>query len=87
MFTDAAVKAIEDSLDAADILRIGAQGGGCSGLNYVIELAEKVSDDDIVINLDLNLVIIRLRQLVVAAPPFSQAQKTWQPIKLEKFQK
>jgi iron-sulfur cluster assembly accessory protein len=50
MFTDAAVKAIEDSLDAADILRIGAQGGGCSGLNYVIELAEKVSDDDIVIN-------------------------------------
>lgn len=49
-FTDAAIKAIEDSLDSDDILRIGARGGGCSGLNYVIEIANKINKDDEVLD-------------------------------------
>ena len=48
MLTDAAIQAIEDSLDSDDILRIGARGGGCSGLNYIIEVTDKINENDTV---------------------------------------
>ena len=50
-FTDAAIKKLESALEPEDIVRVGVVGGGCSGLSYVIEVNEKSSPDDIIIDL------------------------------------
>ena len=52
--TENAKQRIKELLDKSknDTLgiRIGITGGGCSGFNYTFSFAEKVEDDDIIIN-------------------------------------
>ena len=50
--TDSAIKELKnirerDNIPADHVLRVGAKGGGCSGLSYVLDFDEKKEFDDI----------------------------------------
>ena len=47
---------------AGSVLRVGVQGGGCSGFQYLLEFDDERRDDDLVIELD---------GLTVVVDPFS----------------
>lgn len=54
--TPSAVKEVkrlmaEEGFDAGNYLRIGAKGGGCSGLSYILAF-EKKTDKDVIYNID-----------------------------------
>lgn len=54
--TSSAIKEVkrlmsEESFDADNYLRIGAKGGGCSGLSYILAF-EKKTDKDVIYNID-----------------------------------
>ncbi len=43
---------IDEKLSADTFLRIGVQGGGCSGLSYVLSFDEERREDDIVVEVE-----------------------------------
>ena len=54
-FTDAAQERIldlRDNMHKPALLRVYVRGGGCSGFEYQIELAQDQTEDDIVLNIN-----------------------------------
>jgi len=49
---------ILETEEKAIALRIGIAGGGCSGFNYVFNLAEEIATDDIEMNFSGAIVVI-----------------------------
>jgi iron-sulfur cluster assembly protein len=50
---------MEDGLSPDDhFLRVGVKGGGCSGLSYVMEFDDKVTDMDEIVDLNAIRVVI-----------------------------
>lgn len=47
-----AIQLMEKEGKSGHILRIGVQGGGCSGFSYVLKFEEKVNDNDHIVELD-----------------------------------
>lgn len=59
-----AKKAIERRAESAQGLRLGVKGGGCSGVSYVIEFADKIRARDLVFEFDGLKVIVDPKSLV-----------------------
>lgn len=49
---------INDGADAPQALRVAVEGGGCSGFQYEIALADAVAEDDLVLEKDGMRVLI-----------------------------
>ena len=49
---------INDGQDSPKALRVAVEGGGCSGFQYEIDLAETVEQDDLVLEKDGQRVLI-----------------------------
>ena len=49
---------INDGQDTPKALRVAVEGGGCSGFQYEIDLAETVEQDDLVLEKDGQRVLI-----------------------------
>ena len=49
---------LEKQGDGATMLRVGVQGGGCSGFSYIFDFASDANDDDIVIERDGAKVVV-----------------------------
>ncbi|MBC6443692.1 MAG: iron-sulfur cluster insertion protein ErpA [Rhodobacteraceae bacterium] len=59
--TDRAFKRLEKinkSLDTPQALRVAVEGGGCSGFQYEIALAETACEDDLVLEKDGQRVLV-----------------------------
>lgn len=52
------INAILAKLDEAEYLRVSVEGGGCSGFSYKFDFAEKMNDDDIIVERDGAKVLI-----------------------------
>ncbi|MEM7441459.1 MAG: iron-sulfur cluster insertion protein ErpA [Pseudomonadota bacterium] len=49
---------INEELDTPQALRVAVEGGGCSGFQYEIALAEAAGDDDLVLEKDGQRVLV-----------------------------
>ena len=50
-FTPAAMEHLRACLDEGETVRVGVQGGGCSGFTYVIDITEEVDEEDMLLDI------------------------------------
>ncbi len=51
-FTDAAIEQMKSVLTLDESDRVAVQGGGCAGMSYLLNIAEEVDEEDILIEFD-----------------------------------
>tara|TARA_R110000751_G_scaffold285012_1_gene389231 strand:- start:630 stop:938 length:309 start_codon:yes stop_codon:yes gene_type:complete len=49
-FTDAAIKQLATALGEGEMVRVAVQGGGCSGMNYVLNIETEFDEEDILLD-------------------------------------
>ena len=49
-FTDAAIKQLATALEENEIVRVAVQGGGCSGMSYVLNIETEFDEEDILLD-------------------------------------
>ena len=50
-FTDAAIKQLATALEENEIVRVAVQGGGCSGMSYVLNIETEFDEEDILLDI------------------------------------
>ena len=50
-FTPAAMEHLRACLDDGELARVGVQGGGCSGMNYVLDIETEFDEEDILLDI------------------------------------
>jgi iron-sulfur cluster assembly protein len=50
-FTDRAVEELVKALEPDEIVRVGVQGGGCSGMSYCLNIDDGVDEEDILLDI------------------------------------
>ena len=51
-FSADAIKQLKTIIQADEKVRVAVQGGGCSGMSYVLELAQETDEEDILIEFE-----------------------------------
>jgi len=46
-FTSKAITQLTEALEPGEIVRVGVQGGGCSGMNYRLVIDTEIDEEDI----------------------------------------
>ena len=57
-FTDAAIKQLATALEEGEMVRVAVQGGGCSGMNYVLNIETDRDEEDILLDIPGTIVYI-----------------------------
>ena len=57
-FTDAAKDHLTTALEENEMVRVAVQGGGCSGMNYVLNIETEFDEEDIVLDVPGRIVYI-----------------------------
>ena len=57
-FTDAAIKHLANALEEHEMVRVAVQGGGCSGMNYVLNIETDRDEEDILLDIPGTIVYI-----------------------------
>ena len=57
-FTDAAIDHLASALEENEMVRIAVQGGGCSGMNYVLNIETDRDEEDILLDIPGTIVYI-----------------------------
>lgn len=57
-FTDAAIKHLASVLEENEMVRVAVQGGGCSGMNYVLNIETDRDEEDILLDIPSTIVYI-----------------------------
>jgi iron-sulfur cluster assembly protein len=57
-FTDAAIKHLATALEENEMVRVAVQGGGCSGMNYVLNIETARDEEDILLDIPGTMVYI-----------------------------
>jgi len=57
-FTDAAIKHLATALEENEMVRVAVQGGGCSGMNYVLNIETDRDEEDILLDIPGPMVYI-----------------------------
>ena len=57
-FTDAAIKQLATALEEGEMVRVAVQGGGCSGMSYVLNIEADRDEEDIVLDIPGTIVYI-----------------------------
>ena len=57
-FTDAAIKQLGSALEEDEMVRVAVQGGGCSGMNYVLNIETDRDEEDILLDIPGTIVYI-----------------------------
>ena len=57
-FTDAAIKQLANALEEGEMVRVAVQGGGCSGMNYVLNIETDRDEEDILLDIPGTIVYI-----------------------------
>tara|TARA_R110002051_G_scaffold269343_1_gene329424 strand:+ start:170 stop:478 length:309 start_codon:yes stop_codon:yes gene_type:complete len=57
-FTDAAIKQLATALEENEMVRVAVQGGGCSGMNYVLNIETDRDEEDILLDIPGTIVYI-----------------------------
>lgn len=57
-FTDAAIKHLAIVLEKDEMVRVAVQGGGCSGMNYVLNIETDPDEEDILLDIPDSIVYI-----------------------------
>ena len=47
-FTNTAINQLKTIIQADEKVRVAVQGGGCSGMSYVMELAQETDEEDVI---------------------------------------
>ena len=47
-FTEAALKQLRDAVEEGDYVKMGVQGGGCSGYSYLMEVQDGCKETDVI---------------------------------------
>ena len=50
-FTDAAIKQLATALEEGEMVRVAVQGGGCSGMSYVLNIETDRDEEDILLDI------------------------------------
>ena len=50
-FTDAAKEQLASALEENEIVRVAVQGGGCSGMSYVLNIETEFDEEDILLDI------------------------------------
>ena len=51
-FSADAIKQLKTIIQADEKVRVAVQGGGCSGMSYVLELAQETDEEDVLIEFE-----------------------------------
>ena len=57
-FTDAAKEHLATALEAHEMVRVAVQGGGCSGMSYVLNIETDPDEEDILLDVPGTIVYI-----------------------------
>jgi iron-sulfur cluster assembly protein len=57
-FTDAAKQHLATALEEGEMVRVAVQGGGCSGMNYVLNIETDRDEEDILLDIPGTIVYI-----------------------------
>jgi iron-sulfur cluster assembly protein len=57
-FTTAAIKHLATALEEGEMVRVAVQGGGCSGMNYVLNIETDRDEEDILLDIPGTIVYI-----------------------------
>ena len=57
-FTAAAIKHLATALEEGEMVRVAVQGGGCSGMNYVLNIETDRDEEDILLDIPGAIVYI-----------------------------
>ena len=57
-FTDAAIKQLATALEEGEMVRVAVQGGGCSGMSYVLNIEPDRDEEDILLDIPGTIVYI-----------------------------
>ena len=57
-FTDAAIKQLATALEEGEMVRVAVQGGGCSGMSYVLNIEADRDEEDILLDIPGTIVYI-----------------------------
>jgi iron-sulfur cluster assembly protein len=57
-FTDAAKEHLATALEEHEMVRVAVQGGGCSGMNYVLNIETEHDEEDILLDVPGRIVYI-----------------------------
>ena len=50
-FTEAAIKQLAIALEENEMVRVAVQGGGCSGMNYALNVETEFDEEDILLDI------------------------------------
>jgi len=51
-FTKAAEDQLKKAVEPTEIVRVAVQGGGCSGMSYVLNIETEIDDEDLIIEIE-----------------------------------
>jgi len=51
-FTDAAINQLKKAIEPGELVRVGVQGGGCSGMTYALTIVTDVDEEDMLFEFD-----------------------------------
>jgi iron-sulfur cluster assembly protein len=57
-FTTAAIDHLASALEEGEMVRVAVQGGGCSGMNYVLNIETDRDEEDILLDIPGTIVYI-----------------------------